>query len=188
MHIWLAEKGQIRWIRNVTFLEVLDDAVKIGLGGFAGWLIAKGTRSHEFEKERRRRKQDCLERVIEDLDEQESAFAAWRVSSLNRLTQKKKGNPDMELATMKDTIEDHKKHEVAVTKLNRSRSKLIVFGFDECAASLRDYQEKVMEFMVVVNDVVNNKKELEDYASGAPEVTKCADNFRAAVTKAFATL
>jgi hypothetical protein len=172
----------------VTFLEVLDDAVKIGLGGFIGWLIARGARSHEFEKGRRRRKQDCLDRVIEDLDEQESAFTEWCVSSLAYLTQKKKGNPDMELATMKDRIEDHKKHEVAATKLNRSRSKLIVFGFDECAASLRDYQEKLREFMVVVNGVLNNKKELEDYPSGRPEVTKCADNVRAAVTKAFATL
>lgn len=58
----------------MTLLEVLDDAIKIGIGAFSGWLIAKGGRSHEFERERRRRKQDCLERFVEDLGEHESAF------------------------------------------------------------------------------------------------------------------
>jgi hypothetical protein len=54
----------------VTKLEVISDAVKIGLPslltGLTAFFIARATRSHEFEKESRRRRQDALEKVSDD--------------------------------------------------------------------------------------------------------------------------
>jgi hypothetical protein len=175
--------------KNVTFLEVLDDAVKIGIGGFTGWLIARGTRSHEFEKERRRRKQDCLERVIEDLDEQQSTFDALCVTSLAlRNLREKKGDPTLEQALLKDVNQANKESEVARTKFIRSRSKLIVFGFEKCADSLKAYNSKLLNFRVSLGAVRDGKQELEVYASGRTELAKLVVSFRAEVTKAFATL
>ena len=53
----------------MPWAQVLDDFIKIGLPSLCtavvAFLIAKFTRSHDFEKERRRRKQDFLERAAE---------------------------------------------------------------------------------------------------------------------------
>ncbi len=174
----------------MTFLEVLDDAVKIGLGGLTGWLIAKGTRSHEFEKERRRRKQDCLERVVEDLDEQQSAFGDWCVNCLTyrKITEQKEKNPAMEQQSLKLVNHSNENSELARTKLIRSHSKLIVFGFHECAAALLAYNSKLLTFRVVVTAVRQSQKEMAEYSSGRDELRKCVDNIRATVTKAFEIL
>jgi hypothetical protein len=54
----------------VTKLEVISDAIKIGLPslltGLTAFFIARVTRSHELEKETRRRRQDALEKVSDD--------------------------------------------------------------------------------------------------------------------------
>jgi hypothetical protein len=173
----------------MTFLEVLDDAVKIGLGGFIGWLISKGTRSHEFEKERRRRKQDCLERVVEDLDEHQSAFYAWCSQCRSyRMVADKKDNPALEKAILVTVNKRHNVHEEAETKLIRSRSKLIVFGFDRCAAALDAYHKKLISFVVVVHNFRAGTEKLETYTAGRAEIRKYADNLRDSITKAFAGL
>jgi len=55
---------------TVTKLEVISDAIKIGLPslltGLTAFFIARATRSHELEKESRRRRQDALEKISDD--------------------------------------------------------------------------------------------------------------------------
>jgi hypothetical protein len=55
---------------TVTKLEVISDAIKIGLPslltGLTAFFIARATRSHEREKESRRRRQDALEKISDD--------------------------------------------------------------------------------------------------------------------------
>ncbi len=55
---------------TVTKLEVISDAIKIGLPslltGLTALFIARATRSHEVEKESRRRSQDALEKISDD--------------------------------------------------------------------------------------------------------------------------
>jgi pilus assembly protein TadC len=66
--------------------DVLTDAIKIGvpslLTGLVAFFIARSSRSHEFEKERRRRKQNCLERAVEDYDPFDAGddFRVFRVA------------------------------------------------------------------------------------------------------------
>jgi hypothetical protein len=173
----------------ITFLEVLDDAVKIGLGGGIAWLISRRSRSHEFEKERRRRKQDCLERVIEDLDEQQSAFDAWCIACrTNRTVVDKKDDPALEKKTLISVNEKHDVSKAAEIKFIRSRSKLIVFGFDQCAAALDAYHTQLLRFAVVVHALRAGEEKLETYHAGRADLKKYADRFRESVTKAFATL
>ena len=56
----------------MTGWEVLSDAIKIGvpslLTGLTAFFIANSTRGHEFEKERRRRRQELIERSLEDFE------------------------------------------------------------------------------------------------------------------------
>jgi hypothetical protein len=85
-------------------------------------------------------------------------------------------------------MENEQKHEVTLTKLNRWRSKLTVFGFDECVASLRAYHGAVVNFRADHNAVRDGKKNLEEYTSGRKDLRKSAHSFREAVTKAFASL
>ena|ERR1700730_3032022 len=181
----------------MTFLEVLDDAVKIGLGAFGGWLIARGSRSHDFERERRRRKQDCLERVMEDLDDAEAAISAFCVASLGlraanigQFTAWRTGKRKqaMQLSWAKDMLEQSNKCDGTLTKLNRSHNKLIVFGFTECAKSLHTYSTAAIGLKMVLNDVRDDKKPLEDYASERQKLAKLSENFCVVITKAFATL
>jgi hypothetical protein len=152
------------------------------------WWIRRGTRSHEFEKERRRQREDCLETVIEDLDEQESAFDMLWAAILTQRLVKEEGRINLNRASSKNTMKNEQRHEVALIKLNRWRSKLIVFGFDECVASLRAYHGAVVNFRVDHNAVRDGKKNLEEYTSGRRDLGKSANSFREAVTKAFASL
>ena len=57
----------------MEWIEVVDSAVKIGLGaaitGVTAFFISKGNRQHEFDKEYFKRRQDLLERVSENFEE-----------------------------------------------------------------------------------------------------------------------
>lgn len=62
----------------MTGWEVLSDAIKIGvpslLTGLTAFLIARTTRGHEFEKERRRRRQELIERSLDDFEGTHAKF------------------------------------------------------------------------------------------------------------------
>lgn len=172
----------------MTFLDVLDDAVKIGFGGISAWLIAKGSRAHEFEKERRRRKQDCVEQAIENLAEQISAHDGFCLSSLSYGKSREMGNhPELEKVLATNVKQSRAQSNLALTKLDRSRIKLIAFGFDECAASLQVYRGALLDFNSVLEDVRNSKAP-EIYAKERATLRKSAESVRQALAKAFATL
>jgi hypothetical protein len=172
----------------VTFLDVLDDAVKIGLGGFLGWLITRSTRSHEFEKERRRRKQDCLERAVEDLGELESALDSWCSYCIGTRRLRDAKNSSAAQRSLENALAKNEQVDAAVAKLIRSHGKLIVFGFGECAALLQAYHDELVDLRVIVSNVVEGVKEEKDYYPSRQGMAKIAQDFRKTVTKAFATL
>jgi hypothetical protein len=173
----------------MTVLELLDDAVKIGLGSFIGWWMAKSGYSHDFEKERRRRKQDCLERVMEDLDDTQSTLEDWSSLCLTyRTLAEKKEDPKVMQVCLKGVNAKSELNEAARSKLLRSQSKLVVFGFDGCAKSLLAYNAKLLLFKVDVNAVRCGEKGMDIYAPGLTDLRKSVTNFRESVAKAFASL
>lgn len=89
---------------------------------------------------------------------------------------------------MKDTVEASKAAGRALHMLERSYTKLMAFGFAECAKRLRDYCMAVTSFMVIANEVREGQKPVEDYVAGLQNVVESADSVRAAVTEVFATL
>lgn len=120
----------------MTFLEVLDDAVKIGLGTLCGWWIARGGRAHEFEKERRRRKQDFLERAAEALDDltlrMESFLSSEEVVRV--VTE------DLKLGAREAFLKDFDLLGEAEAKFARLESKLALFDSPQCTKSFKAHQ------------------------------------------------
>lgn len=125
----------------MTFLEVLDDAVKIGLGAFSGWLIARGSRAHELERERRRRKQDFLERAAEALDD----LTLRMESVLSSDDVVRAASENLKLRAQEAWLKDLDLLDEAETKFARLESKLALFEFPDCASAFKTHQHSTTE-------------------------------------------
>jgi hypothetical protein len=190
----------VSWYLNSSILTpivALIGAIVGGcISGFGGWMIAKGNRSHEFERERRRRKHDCLEAVMEKLDDAESAITMFRADSLMHRDVKHKhpeGFTQLEYnellrQCMEDATESSKKSVAALQELQHYRTKLIVFGFADCANCLLNYCQTVINFQILVNKFRENKKTPGEYASALQNLVAVGDRLRSALTAAFGTL
>jgi hypothetical protein len=126
----------------MTWADVAADAIKIGvpslLTALTAIFVARGSRSHEFEKERRRRKQDCLERVMEDLDTCQAAATALFSSTAALMITR-----DASAVQVNDALEDLNRvtDQLALSQnaLTRWVSKLSVLGFGDLAAAVEKY-------------------------------------------------
>ena len=172
----------------MTSLEVVDDAVKIGLGSLCGWLIARGARETEFEKERRRRKQDALERVMEDLDASEASIDAlfrsglWAVGVERSVKYGQKA--------LEDLSKDSEENEAVATQLlYRSKTKLIVFGFPECAAALDKYHLAIFNFRAALSSLrADPNKDIDKFLESRENLIQLLTALRSALSNAFKTL
>jgi hypothetical protein len=68
------------------------------------------------------------------------------------------------------------------------RTKLIAFGFDECAESVQAYRRALLDFDSVLEDVRKDQKAQEIYTSDRAKLRKSSESLRQALAKAFATL
>lgn len=105
---------------------------------------AKFLRSHDDKKERRRRRQDFLERVLEDLDGlQYDVNAALRiVIAIKALTDGAESRQIRETALQdlnRQLSESIKVIEIAVSKVARHESKFRLFRFEGCGAAFEDH-------------------------------------------------
>jgi hypothetical protein len=135
----------------MTLLEVIDDAVKIGLGSLGGWLIARGTRAHELRKERLQRRFDLLEAIVSDF---ETAHDAVNETIGNIKVTKSKGGtlPAAEISNQK----------LAPMRrgLGLAHAKLVLMNLPYAAENLRNYRKKMANALKTVlsensdNDVV----------------------------------
>jgi hypothetical protein len=175
----------------VTGWEVLSDLVKIGvpslLTGTAAFFIARSTRLHDFEKERRRRKQDCLERAIEDFDECQSAFDnLWSVSVTVPLFKHEAAHF---VAVLSDANEAGDRLDAAQLKFGRNKSKLSVFGFEECAEALKRYDLAIARMKVALLPVREGKEGAKEASQdNLDELFLCGDIFRDSVASALKQL
>ena len=129
----------------MTKLEVISDAIKIGLPSLCtavvAFLIAKFTRSHDFEKERRRRKQDFLERAAEPLDE-----LTMRMESLLSSEETARSvDEQVKLKAQELLLKELELLEEAETKFGRIETKLLLVGFPECVEAFKAHQRCTIE-------------------------------------------
>lgn len=104
-------------------------------------LTAKFIRSHEERKERRRRRQDFLERVVEQLDRAALPVnnAVARLGALDHFRHEGFPSEISEAKVMQDVMEAIAKMEDAEADLYLVESKIGMFGFTDCMQMFQDH-------------------------------------------------
>jgi hypothetical protein len=138
----------------LTKLDVIDSAVKIGLGAFIGifgsFIAAKQKHSLELRKEALRRRQDALERIVEDFEAVQKVFVDLNSSygvyiefyRTNETVATLQGEAVHKLITT-DTLP-------ALQKLHNIEGRLRLFGLKECAHWVGEYRYRVTQSQELV--------------------------------------
>lgn len=118
----------------VTTIEVIDTAVKVGLGaiisGCAAYWVARLNHVKEIEKDRLQRRRELLEGIAEQVEEfNQNALKYWAVLSDD--TKRPDVNTEL-LGSFKE--------------LTSAESKLLLLGEQNCQKLLREYGEYVKKF------------------------------------------
>jgi hypothetical protein len=124
----------------MSWAQVLDDFIKIGLPSLCtasvALLVAKFTRSHDFEKERRRRKQDFFEQIGEPLDD-----LTLRIESLLSSEEvARSADEQLKLRASELFLKDLDLLDEAELKFGRIETKLALFGFLECLEAFKAHK------------------------------------------------
>lgn len=127
---------------TITTIEVIDTAVKIGLGGLITIIgtiaIAKLNHKHDFNKERARRHFDALERVGEYVEEVTHIALRYWALIMEWARNNKQG-----LGLAENRKEELKKTKLELfdsfKNLTVAEAKLLLLGMNGTSILLRDY-------------------------------------------------
>ncbi len=139
----------------MNWAQVADDFIKIGLPSLCtagvALLIGKFTRSHEFEKERRRRKQDFLTSVADQFEEFESALRHVGTQFALFILAKSQNVPDATIR-QQELLQSIDALNAIDDKLHRLGTKLDLFGFWKCRGILSDYEIRAGEYRAMLHE------------------------------------
>jgi len=133
----------------MTIIEVIDTAVKVGLGalisGFSAFWISKNRFSHELKSERYRRHMDLLEQSAEQVEEcSHVVLRYWAL--MTELVRNQNSNSKMqshryeELQKVKDELF------LIFKNLTSAEAKLLLLGLGDAQKMLRNYGEVAVRF------------------------------------------
>jgi hypothetical protein len=132
-----------------TGLDIIDTAVKIGLGSIitaiASFLVTKKNHANEKQKARIHRERELLEKVAEEFEAfSHSVFSYWAIiTEWNRYKLAEKDIPD----DRKDALAGAKReYFIAAKGLTSAEAKLLLMGNSEAQKSLREYADLMREF------------------------------------------
>lgn len=131
----------------MTWLEIIDSAVKIGLGaliaGASAWLLARGQYSHDLRKGKVSREFELLKDIAEKVERfTHSALKYWAISAdwhRARRTNPDAPKSDNLLATQKELFGKF-------NELTSAEAFLLLLGQKDAQAHLRAYGEHVMTY------------------------------------------
>jgi hypothetical protein len=118
----------------VTFWEVLDDAVKIGLGAAIGLLAARFAHVRDWRKQRKIRRIDTLEAIAKDFEIAHQTLIDLSVDV--RTAQVKLQKPPSPKEAGR-TVR---------SQLSSVESRLQILGYAECVGSLKNYSHATSDF------------------------------------------
>jgi hypothetical protein len=130
----------------VTSLEILDTAVKVGLGALitagSGYVLARLNHTREAEKERIRRRRELLEKIAEQVETfSHAALRYWAlVTEWARYEEREKDMPEDRLTMAEDARLELFN---AFRELTSAEAKLLLLGENTAQTLLRDYGEGV---------------------------------------------
>jgi hypothetical protein len=135
----------------VTTIDVINSAVKIGLGalisGLATYLVAKSSRDKTIAKERAQRKRDMLEAVAQHVSAFHNAALGYWAAVTNWLAFTPPNEP---MAEIKHAELGRLGQKVSVTdaELVTADAKLLILGEMKSHTLLRDYGKSIVHFRV----------------------------------------
>ncbi|BBL88996.1 hypothetical protein VroAM7_16490 [Vibrio rotiferianus] len=133
----------------ITYLEILDTTVKIGLGalisGITTWKVTQLQHKNEDEKQRRIRKLESLESVAEQVEIfSHHTMVYWaRIVDYTRRTNSGFKHTD---EFLKEVNEARANLYSSYKNLNSAESKLLLLGLADSQQSLRVFGEAVSSF------------------------------------------
>jgi hypothetical protein len=174
----------------VTWIEVVDTAVKIGLSGIiaaiAGYVLAKRSQKHELDKEYFRRRQDVIERVSVEFSAVHMVFFNICIGYSSLIDHIHTGLPvdsetrDLYGRHIRDIGENlHKMHVL--------EGQLLVGGALEATDAMRRYRLHATD----VNDMLRLEhptKTKDEVHAATEELCRKRDAFFYALSKAFKTI
>jgi len=126
----------------LTKLDVISDAIKIGLPLLGAGLIAvftfRATRSHEREKERQRRHQDALEKIMDDF---QTACSALSDLAVGYSVYRESGGMGSE-----DLWKSGRAIEAAAKELHRIGGRLKLLQLKKCEQALIEFHGEMIDF------------------------------------------
>ena len=150
----------------MTWIEVVDSAVKIGLGaiiaGFIAFLLSTTQHHNELKKAKVEREFEMLKEVAEKVEKFNTiTLNYWALSTDWRrrlILDNSIPKPD----GLRDT--QHKLFD-SFSELTKAESLLLLFGFHNASAMLREYGETVIAFKkrVESTDIPFNSSDAADY-------------------------
>jgi len=131
----------------MTWIEVVDSAVKIGLGaliaGVIAFLLSSTQHRNELKKAKIEREFEMLKEVAEKVENFNNiALRYWSLSSdwRRRLLLDSTILPSSNLLDSQNDLYD------SFSELTKAESLLLLFGYDEASVSLRSYGETIISF------------------------------------------
>jgi hypothetical protein len=152
----------------VTSIEIVDTAIKIGLGalisGFGAYLVAKLNHNKDAEKARIQRRRELLEAVAEQVELFTQAYLKHWAFITNWLTFEPLGKPITE-ESEKDFRSIGEELNNSFKDLISAESKLLLLGETKCQRLLREYGEsaKVYRDTALVDRRTLTKEFLKEY-------------------------
>jgi hypothetical protein len=171
----------------VTWIEVVDTAVKIGLSGIiaaaAGYVLAKRGQKHELDSEYFRRRQDVIERVSAEFSAVHMVFFNICIGYSSLIDYIHTG-----LSVDSDTRDLYGRHIRDIgenlRKMHVLEGQLLVAGALEATDALRRYRLHATD----VNDMLRLEhptKTKEEVHAATEELCRRRDDFFYALSKAF---
>ena len=131
----------------MIWIEVVDSAVKIGLGaliaGVITFLLSSTQHRNELKKAKIEREFEMLKEVAEKVENFNNiALRYWSLSSdwRRRLLLDSTILPSSNLLDSQNDLYD------SFSELTKAESLLLLFGYDEASVSLRSYGETIISF------------------------------------------
>lgn len=189
-HVKNSKASGKNMLKEMTTLDIIDTAVKIGFGalisGATAYVITRLKYRSDLNKELLSRRQVLLERVANQVEELNRVYLKYYASMLNFIRDKKEGIEwsGYEKDEHKEVTKDLN---AGFQELTSAEAKLLLLGETDAYDTLRTYGTKIHAFTQKV--VYGNRENLEerDIVSLMNEIREARINFYRVLSQQFKT-
>lgn len=175
---------------TLTWIDVVDTAVKIGLSGIiaaaGGYMLAKRNQKHEFDKEYFRRRQDVIERVSAEFSAIHMVFFNICIGYSSLIDYIHTGLPIAD--STRDLYGKHIRDIGAnLRQMHVLEGQLLVAGAEDATNSMRHYRLHATD----INDMLQLEhptKTKEEVHAATEELCRQRDAFYHTLSKAFKSI